>query len=92
MKNEKIVKLGRYLRKEYAGMLFVLPVILGLAIFTFVPVFKSLYDSFHDINIFGEASNFGFQNYVKMFTDNKVEFLGSLTSTLKYTVVLTMNV
>ena len=87
MKNEKLVKLGRVLRKDYLGMLFVLPVILGLAIFTFVPMFKSLYDSFHDIDIFGKASNFGFQNYKKMFTDNKVEFYESLWATLKYTII-----
>ena len=87
MKNEKLIKLGRHIRKEYLGILFVLPVILGLAIFTFVPMIKSLYDSFHDIDIFGQASNFGFQNYKKMFTDNKIEFYGSLWATLKYTIV-----
>ena len=68
-------------------MLFVMPVILGLVIFTFVPMFKSLYDSFHDINIFGEASNFGLQNYIKMFTDNKVEFFNSLLATVKYVLI-----
>ena len=84
MKNEKIKKLGRHIRKEYLGILFVLPVILGLAIFTIVPMGKSLYDSFHDIDIFGRASNFGFQNYIKMFTDNRVEFSNSLLATVKY--------
>ncbi len=85
--NEKIKKLGRHIRKEYLGMLFVMPVILGLAIFTFVPMFKSLYDSFHDIDIFGEASNFGFQNYITMFTTQKTEFFSSLWSTFRYTIV-----
>ena len=87
MKNEKLVKLGRAIRKDYLGILFVLPVILGLAIFTFVPMFKSLYDSFHDIDIFGKASNFGFQNYKKMFTSNKIEFYESLWATIKYTII-----
>ena len=68
-------------------MLFVMPVILGLVIFTVVPMFKSLYDSFHDIDIFGKASNFGFQNYIKMFTDNKVEFSNSLLATVKYVLI-----
>ncbi len=85
--NEKIKKIGRHIRKEYLGMLFVMPVILGLAIFTIVPMCKSLYDSFHDINIWGEASNFGFQNYVKMFTSEKVKFFESLWATIKYTIV-----
>ena len=87
MKNEKMKKFGRYIRKEYLGMLFVMPVILGLIIFTFVPMFKSLHDSFHDIDIFGKASNFGFQNYIKMFTDNKVEFSNSLLATVKYVLI-----
>ena len=87
MKNEKIKKFGRYIRKEYLGMLFVMPVILGLVIFTFTPMLKSLHDSFHDIDIFGKASNFGFQNYIKMFTDNKVEFSNSLLATVKYVLI-----
>ena len=87
MKSEKIKKFGRYIKKEYLGILFVLPVILGLAIFTFVPMFKSLYDSFHDIDIFGKASNFGLQNYKKIFITNKVEVFNSLWATIKYTVV-----
>lgn len=87
MEDNKINKLWRYIKKEYLGILFVLPVILGLAIFTFVPMFKSLFDSFHDIDIFGKASNFGFHNYIKMFTDNGAEFWGSFWATIKYTVV-----
>ena len=80
-------KLARHIQKEYLGILFVMPVILGLAIFTFTPMFKSLYDSFHDIDIFGKASNFGFQNYEKMFTENKIEFFDSLLATIKYVLV-----
>ena len=87
MKNEKMKKLARHIQKEYLGILFVMPVILGLAIFTFTPMFKSLYDSFHDIDIFGKASNFGFQNYEKMFTENKIEFFDSLLATIKYVLV-----
>lgn len=85
--NDKIKKFGRYVRREYLGMLFVLPVILGLAIFTFVPMMKSLFDSFHDIDIFGKASNFGFQNYIMMFTTNRADFFTSLWATVRYTVV-----
>ena len=87
MKNEKVKKLVRHVQKEYLGMLFVLPVILGLIIFTFTPMVKSLYDSFHDIDIFGAASNFGFQNYIRMFTTDKVEFFNSLLATVKYVLI-----
>ena len=87
MENEKIKKLRRHIEKEYLGLLFVLPVILGLLIFTFTPMIKSLYDSFHDISIFGKASNFGLQNYIMMFTTEKDEFFNSLWATIKYVLI-----
>ena len=86
MKEKKIQKFIKHLRKEYLGMLFVMPVILGLVIFTFTPVFKSLYDSFHDIKRM-KTSNFGFQNYKRIFTTGRGEFLDSLSSTLRYTLL-----
>ena len=87
MEEKKTKSLWRYIKKEYLGMLFVLPVILGLAIFTFLPMFKSLYDSFHDVDIIGNTSNFGLQNYIEMFTTSRLEFLTSLWATIKYTIV-----
>ena len=36
------MKFRRFLRDNYKGYLFVLPLILGLAIFTFYPVISSL--------------------------------------------------
>lgn len=87
MKENKLKRFGRYIRKEYLGLLFVMPVVLGLAIFTFIPMFKSLNDSFHDINIFGEASNFGFQNYIRIFTTSKHEVFPSLLATAKYAII-----
>ena len=87
MKQINQKKLVLNIKKELLGLLFVLPVVLGLVIFTLMPMVKSLYDSFHDINIWGEASNFGLQNYIKMFTEEKEEFFSSLLSTFKYTIV-----
>lgn len=85
--NEKMKKLWQYIRKEYLGMLFVMPVVLGLIIFTFVPMFKSLYYSFHDLSPLFKLSNFGLQNYKKMFTSESLTFYGSLWATVKYTIV-----
>lgn len=87
MKENILKRFWRYFKREYLGMLFVMPVILGLAIFTFVPMFRSLYDSFHDINIFGEASNPGLQNYKRIFTTSKREVFPSLLATAKYAIV-----
>ena len=85
--NEKTKKLWRHIRKDYLGILFVMPVILGLIIFTFVPMFKSLYYSFHDLSPRFKLSNFGLQNYKKMFTSERLTFYGSLWATIKYTIV-----
>ena len=80
-------KFWRVFKRDYLGLLFVMPVILGLAIFTFVPMIKSLYDSFHDIDIFGKASNFGFQNYIRIFTTDREEVFSSLFATGRYAIV-----
>ncbi len=81
------MKVWARIKKEYLGVLYIMPVILGLLIFTFVPMVKSLWNSFHDIDIFGDATNFGVQNYTRMFTENRTEFWNSLKMTLIYAVV-----
>ncbi len=87
MKEKKIEKVIRHIRKEYLGILFVMPVILGILIFTFTPVCKSLYDSFHTMNMRMELGKFTFENYKKIFTTERTTFFRSLDSTLKYTVL-----
>lgn len=87
MKSVKQKGLWQHIKKEYLGVVFILPVILGLIIFTFVPMVTSLWNSFHDIDIFGNATNFGLQNYSRMFQENRKEFLNSISMTLIYSVV-----
>lgn len=84
------MKRGAILRKQsnennrLMGYLFLLPNIIGFAIFTFIPVIAACYISFTDWDGFGEMKFIGFQNYIKMFSD-KV-FLVSLKNTLVYTI------
>lgn len=76
------------IKKDYLGILFVMPVILGLAIFTFVPMVKSLIGSFSILDDFStNASHFGFDYYVKAFTDDSEIFFNSLSQTLLFTVI-----
>jgi len=84
------MKRGAILRKQsnennrLMGYLFLLPNIIGFAIFTFIPVIAACYISFTDWDGFGKMKFIGFQNYIKMFSD-KV-FLVSLKNTLVYTI------
>ena len=57
----------RKIKNWCLGVLFALPVILGVLIFTYYPAIQSVVYSFNDYNIF-ESQFIGFRNYVYMFT------------------------
>lgn len=59
-------------RDNVAGYLFILPFIIGLIAFTVIPFFTSLYLSFTEYNILSPAKWIGLDNYVKMFTKDKL--------------------
>ena len=42
-------KFAKFLKRNYVGWLFNLPLMIGLAVFTFVPMFLSLYYSMFEI-------------------------------------------
>lgn len=69
-----------------APYLFILPWVLGFAIFTLGPLAFSFYVSLHDWPIVGEHSFIGAKNYVTMFTDDE-DFRKSLWVTLKFTAL-----
>lgn len=52
------------------GYVFLSPLIVGLALFTFYPVIKSLIFSFCDYNVFKGAEFIGFANFVKVFSSD----------------------
>lgn len=71
-------------RNRINGYLFLLPNIIGFALFTFIPVFMSLMISFSDWDGFSEMNFIGLGNYINLFTDHV--FLVSLKNTLVYTL------
>ena len=71
--------------ENLAGYLFLLPIILGILVFTALPFVLSFYYSFTEFDNISPAVWKGFENYSRLFTD-KV-FLNSLKVTFVYTVI-----
>lgn len=73
-------------REARAAYLFLAPWFAGLLVITIGPIVASLYLSFTDYNLLEEAKWVGFDNYVKMFTEDP-RYLNSLKVTTIYVVV-----
>ncbi len=74
-----------YWREAITGYLFIMPVVLGLIIWTFGPMIASAYYSLTDYNILKEPTFVGFDNYVKLFTRDR-DFARSLGVTLRFAI------
>ena len=66
-----------------AGYLFMLPLLLGIIFLTYGQFVYSLIISFTDQSVFGASKFVGFQNYVKLLTDDFF-FWKSIKATLLY--------
>ncbi len=66
--------------------LLLTPWLIGLCAITLGPMIASLYLSFTNYNLLGDANWIGVQNYVQMFTNDPKFFTASLV-TLKYVLV-----
>lgn len=76
----------KYERKQViAAYIFILPAILGLLLFTGLPMAYSLYLSFTDWNVLSTAQWVGWDNYIKIFT-NDMFFYNSLKVTSFFTI------
>lgn len=74
-------------RKEYAwGYAMIAPVTAGLGVFYFYPVFKVIFDSFHNVGAFNKSKFCGLDNYQKMFQDPIM--WQSLWNTCKYVILI----
>ncbi len=61
----------RKFKKDYAGMIYVLPTLIGILIFTLIPMLVSLNYSFHEIDVTNQSDPIGaftLQNYARIFT------------------------
>jgi multiple sugar transport system permease protein len=73
-------------RKEtLTAYAFLLPNLLGLTIFVFVPIVYAFYVSLHDWNALSPKVFIGFDNYVKMSTDQ--DWWNSVYKTLIFSVI-----
>lgn len=86
-KTQSFPRLKAWFKNNYAGYLYVMPVILGILFFTLLPMITSLVYSFADVNLRGQVENFGFQNFTRMFTKDLRSFTTSLRVTAVYTVI-----
>ena len=89
--------LWKRLWRDYAGMLYMIPVIIGILCFTVIPMATSLNYAFHDYNPYArdpseQLQNFGLQNFEKIFTkgENGGTFevvMYSLYVTFRYSIL-----
>ncbi|MCQ2458639.1 MAG: sugar ABC transporter permease [Clostridia bacterium] len=82
---EKVIKRkSKYNKAESrAAYICMLPSVIGLVCITYLPMIASFALSLFSWNGLGNMKFIGFDNYVKLFT-NDSKFYGSLLSTLKY--------
>lgn len=74
-------------KKEYGwGYLMISPLVLGLGIFYFYPVFRVFFDSFHEVGAFNKMKWIGLANYTKMFQDPVM--WQALGNTVKYVIII----
>ncbi|MBM7621203.1 multiple sugar transport system permease protein [Bacillus tianshenii] len=71
--------LSRSQRQFWLGLAFAAPYIIGFLLFTVIPFIQSLYYSFTSYDIFSPPKWVGFDNYIKIFQDDR--FYKSLSNT-----------
>ena len=92
MKKEKhtstqqtVVKIRRYRKRDYMGLLYIAPWLVGLLVLQLYPFVTSFYYSFTDYQFFNKPEFIGLGNYIKLFTSDP-EFFKSLQVTIVYTL------
>ena len=85
LKRRNITPIGKFLRANYVGWLFNLPLFIGLLVFTFIPMGLSLWYSFNYIDASFGFEFVGIANYARIFTDSKMGLI--VKNTLIYSVI-----
>lgn len=80
-------KACKFIKKYYAGYLFVLPVVIGICWFTLVPMVMSFVYNFFDYDVINPLTNFGLQNYIRPFKQDWGQFSTSLRVTFTYSLI-----
>ncbi len=76
----------KFNKKNYIGLLYIMPWLIGFLVFTLYPIIASFYLSFTDYNLMDAPTWIGFGNFTKLF-GNK-QFLKALGVTAKYVVLV----
>ncbi len=76
----------RQSNKQFEGLLFITPWIIGFLLFQFYPFISSLVYSFTNYNILGKPKIIGFANYIRLFTIDP-DFKKSVGVTLLYAFI-----
>lgn len=79
--------LVKKIKDSVPGWIFVLPLVVGMLVFTLYPVLKSLIYSFHRYNDASVYEFIGFGNFRLMFTDNSEEILKVFSNTFLYAII-----
>ncbi len=87
LKAVRVQRRGLAHRRQSAGLLFVLPAVLFTVIFFVIPLVMTIWMSLHNWPLMGSRSFIGFDNYVRLTTDQ--QFWTSLGFTTKYTLLIT---
>lgn len=81
-KKKKKSRINEYLW----GYAMIAPLTIGLGIFYFYPIFKVIFDSFHDVGAFNVSKWCGIKNYQKMLHDPMM--WQSLENIFKYVILI----
>ena len=79
--------LSKKIKNSVPGWIFVLPLVIGMLVFTLYPVLKSLIYSFHRYNDASVYEFIGFGNFKTMFTTDKEEVLKVFSNTFLYAII-----
>lgn len=77
---------GFFQKDAVAGYVFILPWLVGFLAFTVIPFVASFYFSFTKYDLFSSPKFIGFDNYIRMFT-NDADFWQALKVTFLYAFV-----
>lgn len=90
MKKTKSKFSWKQFKRDYGAYVYLIPVLAGIFIFTFLPMIVSLVYSLHDyypLRMENQLVNFGLQNYKKIFTINWKDVSRSLFITFRYAIL-----
>lgn len=79
------MKVRKLKRKEWIGLVFILPWLIGLVVLQVYPFLASLYYSFTEYNILSSPTFVGLDNYIRLFTKDR-DFWNSFKVTIIYTI------